>query len=365
MKKIYKILVVALINAVLIGCSKGDDVEISSVKGTFDVQFQTDLKNTIYTSAIFGLAEVERQTQQAIDFFYLHFDAESNGTIEVIIEESALNFKTEVTQKVNAGKNTFMPKIKWKYDALKQMSQPGYADISFICKNTAGEKLGNKDLKVRYTSINECVLAAQLDGTTYPLFFMMGAYVNEDSPVVDTFLKDVLTTTDLNAFTGYQGQDETSIAQNVLRQVQAMFLTLRAKGIKYSSITDTSNNSSNPKVASQYIRFADEVMNNTQANCADGTAFLCSALRKVGIETFMVFEPGHVYLGYYATPGKKNPFLLETTLIGTNVSFAQATDVNVNRFNQNIAKYNDNNFMDMYFLIHINDIRSLIKPIGR
>lgn len=362
--KIANRIIVLFISLLFVYCSKGGD-EISSVKGTFDVTFQADLRNTIYTSAIFGFAEVERQTDQAIDFFYIHFDAETDGFIEITIEESALNYQTEVTQKVSAGKNSFSPKLKWKYDALKQMSQPGYTDITFVCRNTAGDKLGNKDIKVRYTSINECVLAARLDGTTYPLFYMMGAYVNEDSPVVDTFLKDVLNTTDLNAFTGYQGQDENSIAQNVLRQVQAMFLTLRAKGVKYSSITDTSNNSSNPNVASQYIRFADEVMNNTQANCADGTAFLCSALRKVGIETFMVFEPGHVYLGYYANPNKKYPFLLETTMIGSAYSFSQATDVNVDRFNRNIAKYNDNNYLDMYFLIHINDIRSLIKPIGR
>lgn len=363
MKKIKKFTLFVL-TFILLNCSPTGE-SISSVRGTFDVKFQADLMNTIYTSAIFGLAEVEKQTQQAIDFFYISFDAETEGTIEIIIEESALNFQTELVQKVVAGQNVFSPKIKWKYDALKQMSQPGYTDITFRCQNTAGDKLGMKDIKVRYTSINECVLAAQLDGRTYPLFFLMGAYVNEDSPIVDAFLKDVLTTTDLNAFTGYQGQNPKEVAVQVIRQVLAIFTTLRSKGVKYSSITNTSNSSSNPKVVSQYIRFADEVMNNTQANCADGTVFLCSALRKIGIEAFMVFQPGHVYLGYYTNPGKKDFLLLETTMIGSEASFVQATQVNVDKFKANIDKYNDNNFMDMYFIININDIRSLIKPIGR
>ncbi|GIJ97035.1 hypothetical protein CAPN001_16040 [Capnocytophaga stomatis] len=353
-----------LLSIILVGCS-GEGKEGSSVKGVFDVRFQADLKNTIYTSAIFGLAEVERQTNQAIDFFYIDFEAEENGTIEVTIEETVLNHKTEVTQEVTAGRNSFSPKIKWKYDALKQMKQPGYTDFTFLCKNTAGDKLGSKDIKIRYTSINECVLVAKLEGKIYPLFHFMGAYVNEDSPIVDVFLKDVLNTTDLKAFTGYQGGNSNEIAINVINQVRAMFLTLRAKGLKYSSITDTSNNSSNPNVVSQYIRFADEVMNNTQANCADGTVFLCSALRKVGIEAFMVFQPGHVYLGYYANSGKKRPFLLETTMVGTEISFMQATDINVNTFNKNIDKYNNKDYMDMYFIININDIRPLIKPIGR
>lgn len=360
-----KTILLLFLSFALTNCSSGDTDTLSSVQGTFDVAFQADLQNTIYTSTIFGLAEVEKQTDQAIDFFYIHFDAETDGVIEIAIEESVLNSYTEVTHRVKAGQNTFSPKIKWKYDALKQMSQSGYADISFVCKNTAGEKLGSKNIKVRYTSINECVLAAKLDGTTYPLFFFMGSYVNEDSPVVDAFLKDVLNTTNLDAFTGYQGSDSQVIAQNVINQVMAMFLTLRAKGVKYSSITDTSNNSSNPNVASQYIRFVDEVMNNTQANCADGTVFLCSALRKIGIECFMVFEPGHVYLGYYANPNKTAPILLETTMIGTQVSFVEASEMNITRFNKNIEKYNDNNYMDMYFIIHINDIRSIIKPIGR
>ncbi|GIM52973.1 hypothetical protein CAPN004_20030 [Capnocytophaga cynodegmi] len=360
MKKI----ILFLLSILLVSCSK-EGKEGSSVKGTFNVQFQADLANTIYTSAIFGLAEVERQTNQAIDFFYIDFDAEENGVIEVVIEETALNHKTEITKEVTTGRNSFSPKIKWKYDALKQMKQPGYADFTFFCRNTAGDKLGSKDIKVRYTSINECVLVAKLQGKVYPLFHFMGAYVNEDSPVIDVFLKDVLNTTDLKAFTGYQGENSNVIAVNVINQVRAMFLTLRSKGVKYSSITDTSNNSSNPNVVSQYIRFADEVMNNTQANCVDGTVFLCSALRKVGIEAFMVFQPGHVYLGYYANPDKKRPFLLETTMVGTDYSFMQATDINVNTFNKNIEKYNNKDYMDMYFIININDIRSLIKPIGR
>ncbi|MDO4782973.1 MAG: hypothetical protein Q4A09_07150 [Capnocytophaga felis] len=357
--------ILLLLGIVLMGCSIENKDEGSSVKGSFDVRFQADLKNTIYTSAIFGLAEVERQTNQAIDFFYIDFEAEEEGVIEVIIEETVLNYKTEVTQKVSQGINSFSPKIKWKYEALKQMKQPGYADVTFLCRNTAGDKLGSKDVKVRYTSINECVLVAKLDGKVYPLFHFMGAYVNEDSPIVDVFLKDVLNTTDLKAFTGYQGENSNEIAINVINQVRAMFLTLRAKGVKYSSITDTSNNSSNPNVASQYIRFADEVMNNMQANCADGTVFLCSALRKIGVEAFMVFQPGHVYLGYYANSGKKRPFLLETTMVGSSFSFMQATDTNVNMFNSNIDKYNNNDYMDMYFIININDIRPLIKPIGR
>ncbi len=364
MEAVRKIILLVAIAFLLAHCSKDREFEISSVKGEFDVSFQTDLKNTIYTSAVFGLTEVEQKNSQNIEFFYINFNAETEGVIEIIIEESSLNYKTEIIQKVSAGQNIFSPQLKWKYDVLKQMSQPGNTDISFVCKNTAGEELGSKNIKVRYTSINECVLVAQLNSVTHPLLYMVGAYINENSPIVDKFLKDVLETSDLEDFTGYEGEDENTVIQNVINQVRAMFLTLRSQGVKYRGIA-VGNNSSNPNIISQHIHFADEIMNNPQANCVDGTVFLCSALQKVGIESFMVFEPGHVYLGYYAYPNKKYPFLLETVLVGTDFSFVHATDMNVDRFKKNIDKYDNGDFTDMYFLIHTNDIRSLIKPIGR
>lgn len=355
--KTIKTITLFLVVLALTNCSKDDD-EFSG-NATFDVVFQPDLQNTIYTSAVFGLAEVERLTDQAIDFFYVHYNSPQNGEIRITIEESTLNSKTTVTQKVTAGNNVFTPKLKWKYEKLKYMSQPGYADLTFICEDGKGNEIGRKDLKVSYRAINECVLAAELEGKAYPLFFLMGSYINEDSPIVDKFLQSVLNTTTLDAFIGYQGGTEES----VLQQVQAIFLTLRAKGIKYSNITDTSN--SNPKVASQYIRFIDEVMDNTQANCADGTVFFCSVLRKIGLHAIMVYEPGHVYVGYYADNNKKSLYLLETTLVGTNKSFVEASVANVNRFNNNIEKYTDNNYFDMYFTIDVDDIRKVIKPIGR
>lgn len=343
----------------LMGCTNDSSETEETTSGAFDITFESGLQNTIYPSVIFGLAEIEKQTNQAIDFFDVHFTSNRATTIKITIQESAVNYETVVTHQVSQGTNTFSPKLKWKYDALRYMSQPGYTDITFICQDVSGTEIGRKNMKVSYRAINECVMAARLDNTNYPLFYLMGAYVNEDSPVVDEFLKDVLNMTTLNAFLGYQAGTEDS----VIEQVEAIFNTLRAKGVKYSSITDTSNN--NPNVVSQYIRFADELMNNTQANCADGTVFFCSVLRKIGIKPVMVFQPGHVYLGYYAKEDKSRFYLLETTMIGGTASFEEATFTNADFFNSKIDDYNDDDYFDMYFIIEIDQIRTIIKPIGR
>lgn len=329
------------------------------LEADFDVTYRSEFKNTIYPSMIFGLTELEKQLNEPTDYFSVTVNPNVLTDVRLVIEESKLNFETIIAEKDIVGEKIIVPSIKWKYDDLKTLSQPGNVDLTFVCYGEDNKELGRKNLKLSYRAINECVFAAEIDGEAIPLQWMFAAYVNEDSPLIDDFLQEVLETTELNGFTGYQGGED-----GVFQQVEAVFLTLRNKGVKYSSITSTSN--SNPNVASQYIRFSDEVLNNTQANCADGTVFFCSVLKKIGIHTVMVFNPGHVYLGYYTDDSKQNLYLLETTLVGNyDFDFWDATNYQVEEFNSSISQFNNGDFFDWYFLIDIDDSRQIIKPIGR
>src|SRR5205814_10383736 len=65
-------------------------------------------------------------------------------------------------------------------------------------------------------------------------------------------------------------------------QVLAVWAALQKRGIKYSSTTTTPGGSS--EVYSQYIRFVDQSIDNTQANCADGSVLFASMLRKLSIK---------------------------------------------------------------------------------
>jgi hypothetical protein len=67
---------------------------------------------------------------------------------------------------------------------------------------------------------------------------------------------------------------------------------------------------------SQYIRFVDQTLTNTQANCVDGSVLFASLLRKISIEPFLVTVPGHMYVGFYLGAGKSQFVGLETTVIG-------------------------------------------------
>ena len=64
------------------------------------------------------------------------------------------------------------------------------------------------------------------------------------------------------------------------------------------------------------VRFIDQSLTNTQANCVDGSVLFASLLRKISIEPFLVTVPGHMYVGFYLGAGKSQFIGLETTVIG-------------------------------------------------
>jgi hypothetical protein len=101
----------------------------------------------------------------------------------------------------------------------------------------------------------------------------------------------------------------------VLAQVRAVWETLQERSTKYSSITTASG--ADRDVFSQHVRFLDQSVEHTQANCADGTVLFASILRKIGIDPYLVLVPGHMFLGFGVDEGTGEPtHCLETTLIG-------------------------------------------------
>lgn len=105
-----------------------------------------------------------------------------------------------------------------------------------------------------------------------------------------------------------------------MKQVFAIWAALKKHAIHYSSVTKTPGGSR--LVNSQFVRFLDQSIANTQANCVDGSVLFASLLRKIGINPFLVALPGHMYLGFYLNSSENEDELeyvgLETTLIGAS-----------------------------------------------
>jgi hypothetical protein len=255
------------------------------------------------------------------------------GLVGVSIKAPAANSKVKVTLKENefmaattwsgdlaeADKDYFIaPKVNYKFERLRQATQQTPMNVSFeveIDGESAGEKL--ETLQVR--SINDCPFAVAnseetLDDENFiagnaALGWMFAAYVNENHPLLDKILQEALETKIVSAFkvTTHE-HDET------LRQVFALWSALQKRGLQYSSATTTPGGSET--VQSQFVRFVDQSLGNTQANCVDGSVLFASLLRKISIEPFLVTIPGHMYVGFYLGAGKSQFIGLETTVLG-------------------------------------------------
>lgn len=369
----------------------------------FTVTGDKNFEETIYPSVILGLSNYISRSES--DFFDFSLkNPLANSTLKIKIEATNLSsetiFQTQLATKDVIYK--FSPLIKWNFTALKQLKQAGSVDMTFVCYINDKE-IDRKNLRYAYRSVNECVYGFYDNTGKYTdLKWMFAAFVNEDNPKIDQILQQTLTYNIVNSFIGYQGTE-----QAVKDQVNAIWYYLQCKSVKYSSITASSNPST--KVLTQYVRFFDDVYNNTQANCADGTVFLASILKKIGLFPVLIVVPGHMYLGYYTKADKSKIQLLETTMVGlvnqaeiyedvqyvygltkyanylsagtrtayfngtvtlavvkkeiTYNSFLEATNYQISNFNNNLSNFNDQN-NNAYKIFDIDVLRSLVQTIG-
>ena len=255
------------------------------------------------------------------------------GLVGVSVKSPADNAKVKVTVKENelmtasswsgqlaeAGKDYFIaPKVNYKFDRLRQTTQQVPMNVTFEVE-IDGESAGEKYETLQVRSINDCPFAVAnseetLDDENFiagnaALGWMFAAYVNENHPLLDKILQEALETKIVSAF-----KVTTHEHEETLRQVFALWSALQKRGLQYSSTTTTPGGSET--VQSQFVRFIDQSLGNTQANCVDGSVLFASLLRKISIEPFLVTIPGHMYVGFYLGAGKSQFIGLETTVLG-------------------------------------------------
>lgn len=317
---------------------------LASVNGAESLEWspEANMDHQLFPSMIIATASVrpveEDDTEAKEPDPYLL--GERFGLVGVSIKHAGENAKVKVTLKENdlmaattwqgvlpeANHDYFVaPKVNYKFDRLRAMTQQIPINLTFAVE-VDGESAGEKHETLQVRSINDCPFGVAneeetLDDENYiagsaDIGWMFAAYVNENHPLLDKILQEAIATKIVDAFPGYQiGEDAA-----VVKQVLAIWSALQKRGIKYSSTTATPGGSE--VVNSQYVRFLDQSLANTQANCVDGSVLLASVMRKVSINPFLVTIPRHMYVGFYLGPDKTQFVGLETTAIGA----ADATD---------------------------------------
>ena len=205
-----------------------------------------------------------------------------------------------------------VPRVDYKYDALNRVRQSHPVNITFAVQ-VDGKSLGQRFVTARVHPINDCPYAYQNpdDEKDYvDIAWMFAAYVNEDHPAIPVLLKEAQATGVVDGFDAYQANDPGE----VLLQVFAVWEALRQHGIKYSDIGTTTSESES--LYTLHVRFIEEALSESHANCVDASVLLSAVLRRMGIDTFLVLEPGHMYLGIYLDAEGKQTACLETTMLG-------------------------------------------------
>ena len=221
-------------------------------------------------------------------------------------ETTAFKFKL-----ATPGEYDVFPRIHWDYEKLRKATQPVPAIVTFSV-TLNDQSLGQRSSPMRVQSVNDVPLSVKMDsGERLDTSWMFVAFVNEEHPWIDKLLAESIKSGHVKSFVGYQrGPEQAS------KQVEAIYDTLKKRGIVYSSITTTS--SPNTQVSTQHVRFLSDSVGNSQANCIDGVVLMASILRKIGIQPIIILGPGHAMLGYREDPKKPREIIVvETTMIGS------------------------------------------------
>ncbi len=212
------------------------------------------------------------------------------------------------------GEAHVLPKGIWDYAALHKVKQQQPVNATFKV-SVNGKPLDEQNETCVIKSINDCpfyVLWDEEGEEVEDFSWVFAAYVNENHPWVDGILKEAIRSGLVDSFTGYQSGDP----DQVMMQVFAIWNVLQRKGIKYSDISTTTPSKF---VVSQTVRFLDQSIEATQANCVDGSVLMASILQKIGISSYLVMVPGHCFLAFDTGNGEEDVTIgLETTMLGND-----------------------------------------------
>jgi len=261
------------------------------------------------------------------------------------------------------------PVMEWEFARLRDFDRSAPETIRFELQ-LDDQAIERKAERVRLRSINEAPYFVKDPKHPTNLAWMFAAYVDEDHPQVRRILSDALKGGTVDRFDGYQSRDP----KRAMKQVYAIWRTLRGRGIRYSSIARTGNGQSD--VLSQNVRFIDESWGNAEANCVDGTVLLAAALRKIDLNPALVMVPGHMFLAFELSPGGERSYL-ETTLIGDGLpakggesdaaafaNFRRASERGHAQFQKSRAHFGDQAAPE-YQIIDIGAARDMgVVPIG-
>lgn len=190
---------------------------------------------------------------------------------------------------------------------------------------------------------------------------LLASFITPNHPCIAPIVKRasgyLLTISGANEFSGYFNGDKEYVRQ----QIHAVYQALHEEGLSFIL------NMPSYEEKGQRIRLANEVIAEKLGNCMDLTLLFAACLEYIGLNTLLILEQGHIYLGVWLVPDSHVrsvdddvTFLLKKAvdknndiLVVESTAFARAEDVPFEEavntaFDSLNVKENFQMFMDVY-----------------
>jgi len=272
----------------------------------------------------------------------------------------------EFTIEENEGFVEVAPNMIYDYGELSRLRQTVPFNITFTVQRGNERPKSQSETWIAHP-VNDCQVVTagyyltktgEIKHKPDDISYSFTGYVNENHPWVDGLLKEALATRICSSFDGYQ-QGE----RNVKLQVAAVWAALKRRGISYSNISTTTTSGSN---SYQHVRFLDESIEASQANCIDGSVLMASIFRKIGLNVSIILVPRHAYVAVLNKDGDQYLFAIETTMLKSaelEKAIEHATETGPEALSKVYEKIVDDTNL-RYQEINIGEARKLgIQPI--
>lgn len=222
------------------------------------------------------------------------------------------------------------PYLKYNMDLISTNKQP-FTDIITAKVSINGAPPLEKSGKTMLRSINDCLLLYRENDDLIDTYWMLAAYVNENHPEIEKILGEALAKGRVEQFAGYNGSPD-----DVMEELKAIWNTLKARGLKYSSIIRPSA-AELDSIVCQHVRLVGEALKNKQANCVEGSTLFASIFRKLGLDPFILLIPGHAFVGVYLDDNQNEFICIETTML-SHSSFEDAVEAGMEQYEKHEKK---------------------------
>ena len=144
------------------------------------------------------------------------------------------------------------------------------------------------------------------------------------APIVKRASKHLFQACGTNEFNGYMSGDKEYVRQ----QIAAIYQSLHDEQLSYVLLKPSYEEKG------QRIRLANEVISEKLGNCMDLTLLFAACLEYIGLNTLLILEQGHIYLGVWLVPNSHTrsvdddiTFLLKETAEGVcDIMVIESTD---------------------------------------